>query len=99
MSPDPPSFAEPTEWVSEDIIRYEFNRGNFVSRVQAGELVSDPHADHHMERPPPRHPPCTRSQFVIYRTRDGEPVAGVHQYLLPDGRFGGSGKPDPKRLV
>jgi hypothetical protein len=44
-------------------------------------------------------PFCTQSQYISYRNPAGETVAGVHQYLRPDGTIGGSGRPDPKRLV
>jgi hypothetical protein len=36
--------------------------------------------------------------MLVYRI-DGEPVAIVHQYLLPDGRLGASGRPDPKQVI
>ena len=43
-------------------------------------------------------PACTRSQILIYKI-NGLPVAIVHQYLRRDGQIGGSGLPDPKRVV
>jgi hypothetical protein len=42
-------------------------------------------------------PPGTLSQEVWY-FENGEEVARIHQYVRPDGRLGGSGVPDPKRL-
>lgn len=47
----------------------------------------------------PYQPVCTRSQAVAYVLDDGTRVAVVHQYLRPDGSIGGSGLPDPKRLL
>lgn len=42
----------------------------------------------------------TVSQFLSYRdAKTGEELARVHQYQRPDGSLGGSGKPDPKRLL
>ncbi|MCY4437144.1 MAG: hypothetical protein OXE05_07405 [Chloroflexi bacterium] len=38
---------------------------------------------------------------IYYEDLQGEnlrPVALVHQYLQPDGKVGGSGRPDPKWL-
>lgn len=43
-------------------------------------------------------PPGTRSQIIRYVDDDGAFVALIHQYLLPDGTLGASGRPDPKRL-
>jgi hypothetical protein len=36
--------------------------------------------------------------MVVYE-RDGDPIAIVHQYVRPDGQLGGSGRPDPKRVI
>ena len=43
-------------------------------------------------------PRGTRSQLVSYRADSAE-VAKAHRYLFPDGRLGGSGRPDPKLIV
>jgi hypothetical protein len=37
--------------------------------------------------------------MLAYWTQDGQLLALVHQYLRPDGTIGGSGKPDPKRIL
>ena len=59
-------------------------------RARAGKAIKDD--------PGPLHqPPATRSQSVSYCLM-GVQIAVCHQYLLPDGTFGGSGKPDPKML-
>lgn len=42
---------------------------------------------------------CTRSQILAYEDPPGKQIAVVHQYLRPDGTIGGSGRPDPKRLM
>ena len=39
-----------------------------------------------------------RSQFLVYRIGSQE-VARAHRYLLPNGRIGGSGRPDPQRII
>lgn len=44
-------------------------------------------------------PPCTLSQVIGYQTPGHELVAVVHQYVLPSGQLGASGRPDPKLLV
>ena len=67
--------------------------------MQTGELLPHITRDKHLEQPVYGEPACTRKQFVIYHTKDGEPVAWVHQFLRPDKTLGLSGKPDPKRLL
>ena len=37
--------------------------------------------------------------MVWYLGHDGQKNVLVHQYLLPDGTIGGSGRPDPKRMI
>ncbi len=36
---------------------------------------------------------------MAYEDSTGVMVALVHQYLLPSGALGASGRPDPKRLI
>jgi hypothetical protein len=43
-------------------------------------------------------PRGTKSQLVIYNDGERE-VAITHRYLFPDGSTGGSGRPDPKRIL
>ena len=95
-----PPFPSPTP-VRIDAweMRCRFNRGRFYERVLAGELVAGQKADRHPAPPASGQPHCTRSQEVIYYDSTGRQVARVHQYLRPDGALGGSGKPDPKRLL
>jgi hypothetical protein len=67
-----------------------FERAILEKRARAGTPLDD--------RPGPSHqPPGTRSQSVPYY-RMGLLIAICHQYTLPDGGFGASGKPDPKML-
>lgn len=66
--------------------------------MKSGELFEVIYRDGH---PSPRvsgEPPCTRSQMIAYLDAEGRQVAVVHQYLRKDGRIGGSGRPDPKKL-
>lgn len=75
-----------------------FNAGRYYERVLDGELV----ARIRIDRDAPERdylPVGTRSQTVQYFAQDGQRVAVVHQYLLPDGTLGASGKPDPKMLL
>ena len=45
------------------------------------------------------HPLCTLSQTLAYFDDQDQEVARVHQYKRPNGTLGGSGRPDPKRLL
>jgi hypothetical protein len=76
-----------------------FNDGRYYERVCSNELLATVESEH---RAPSEagQPPGTMSQLVVYFDPADlrHPVARVHQYLLPDGTLGGSGRPDPKRL-
>jgi len=76
-----------------------FNRGNYVTRVAAGEFIARVLKDRHPSSPKAAVPYCTRSQSIAYLDRNGDEVALVHQYLQSDGTLGAGGLPDPKRLL
>lgn len=76
-----------------------FNSGRYVARAAADELITRVMRDHHPSSPKARVPFCTRSQSIAYFDRKGDEVATAHQYLLPNGRLGASGQPDPKRIL
>lgn len=44
-------------------------------------------------------PAGSQSQLISYQDMNGLEVARAHQYTLPDGSIGASGKPDPKRVL
>jgi len=76
-----------------------FNDGLYYERACANELLASvessraPRGDYDL-------PPGTQSQMVWYfEPETMRRVALVHQYLLPDGTVGGSGRPDPKRII
>jgi len=89
----------PTQVVTEDEIRKQFNDGKYLERIDAGEFQPRVDYDSHPSHPKGDEPFCTRSQIIYYYNRDGMLVTVVHQYVRPDGTIGLSGKPDPKRLV
>ena len=84
--------------VTEAELRQIFNERHFYERMQNGEFRS--YILHLTRRRSGdrrvRHP---MSRMVEYRDHIGRRVALVHQYRLPDGSLGGSGKPDPKFVV
>jgi hypothetical protein len=94
-----PVGPKPVEWVSNEIIRREFNERQLFEKVGRGELIVQIRRRSHPKRPPRGEPKCTWSQIAYYFTPTNELVAIVHQYRRPDGKLGASGKPDPKRLI
>lgn len=96
MTPSPPEL--PVYWVASSEIRRVFNQAGYLEKVKSGEVIVDRRRNSHPNPPPPGEPFCTHSQIIYYYTKDGLPLAVVHQYLRPDGTLGGSGLPDPKRL-
>jgi hypothetical protein len=88
----------PFQRISNAAMREMFNNGKFFEKVQSGILVAVILEDR-LAPLTADQPPGTRSQMVSYRTKDGNEVARVHQYLRPDQTIGASGKPDPKRLL
>jgi hypothetical protein len=89
----------PIEWVSKNTIRQIFNQEKYLGRVKNGEFIVYRKRNSHPTPPPKGEPFCTYSQILYYYTKEGFPVAVVHQYLRPDGEIGGSGLPDPKRII
>jgi hypothetical protein len=75
-----------------------FNEERFFERSEAGEIKA---IVVHSGTPSPdiELPPDSKSQLISYRDINGLEVARAHQYILPDGRIGASGKPDPKRIL
>ena len=80
-------------------IRRLFNDGEFLARVQRGELTEALVTESHPSPPRASLPDCTRSQILAYFDPQGVKVALIHQYLRPDGSLGASGRPDPKKLL
>jgi len=85
--------------VTEAEIRARFNAGLYYERVLAGELVAFALRPDHPARDGANQPPGTVSRQLAYYDRALRRVAVVHEYRLPDGTVGGSGRPDPKRLI
>ena len=74
-----------------------FNESGVWERVQSGELVAVVLESRNAPALSGQ-PSGTLSQSISYRDPDGNEIARVHQYLMPNGDLGGSGRPDPKRL-
>jgi hypothetical protein len=75
-----------------------FNEGRFVERAEKGEIKA---VLIHTGIPSPEVglPLGSRSEMISYREINGLELARAHQYVLPDGGIGASGKPDPKRIL
>jgi hypothetical protein len=89
----------PTRLISPRNLREIFEKGNYLGRLAAGRLIPRIEKDRHPSSPKAAVPFCTRSQSIAYLDENGDEVAKVHQYLLPNGTLGASGLPDPKRLL
>jgi hypothetical protein len=92
-----PSSSRPSTPVPAETLRRIFNEHQYFERVRAGEfkeLVIDSHAAPSVAN----QPPGTKSEIAEYRSPT-ERVALVHQYKLPNGGIGGSGRPDPKQVL
>ena len=95
----PSSNQSDMKWVTPSKLRSIFNDLRLFQMAQAGELTTRIRKESHPNPPPGNEPFCTWSQTVEYLDQAGHLVARVHQYLRPDGSIGGSGLPDPKKLV
>ncbi len=89
----------PVQIVTPLELRRLFNTERFPERLELGELSELIRQDRHPASPLANEPFCTQSQIVFYPDAAGDRVAVVHRYLRRDGTFGGSGLPDPKRLL
>ncbi len=92
MTPRPARRTTPEE------VRRLFNDGGYYEKLQRGELF----AVLESSRPASAEagqPAGTTSEIHVYFDLEMLRVAVVHQYVLPDGSLGGSGRPDPKRLL
>lgn len=86
-------------FVSKSIIRQKFNNGPYLLMIKKGDLVPKCLKNTHLENPKTfQGPYCTHSQIIRYTNSFGKIIVLVHQYLRPNGTFGASGMPDPKRL-
>jgi hypothetical protein len=81
-------------YVDPETLRQRFNALDYYGAVQRGELVPVVDKDTAL-KDNTRFPPGTRSQRIFYMQGQVR-MAIVHQYLLPNGRLGASGLPDPK---
>jgi hypothetical protein len=89
----------PIKRVSADELRKLFNNSGYWNQYQGGQLQSILRKSKHPSSPLANEPICTQSQYITYVNESGEKIAGVHQYLRPDGTIGLSGKPDPKEVL
>lgn len=88
----------PIKRVSANALRKLFNDSGYWEQYQNGQLQSTLRKSKHPSPPLANEPFCTQSQYITYINELGEKIAGVHQYLRPDGTIGLSGRPDPKEV-
>ena len=90
--------TRPVRRVTPAELREVFNVGRYYERVVANELIATVESER-PARPEANQPAGTVSQMVWYYDMSFQRLALVHQYLRRDGTLGGSGRPDPKRLL
>ena len=78
-------------------MRRLFNTGRYYERMLAGEFRPKIIGEIPRRRGD-RRIRGSRSQTVEYWDRFGMLIARVHEYRMPDGSLGASGRPDPKLL-
>ncbi len=89
----------PIKRVNAEVLRKLFNDSGYLEQYQNGQLQSTLRKSKHPSAPRAKEPFCTQSQYITYVNKDGDKVAGAHQYLRPDGSLGASGRPDPKEVL
>jgi len=90
--------SRPVRRVTPAELRELFNAGRYHERVVANEMIATVESER-PARPEANEPAGTISQMVWYHDASLRRVALIHQYLRRDGTLGGSGRPDPKRLL
>jgi hypothetical protein len=87
-------------YVSAQQLRKLFNEGQYAQRARRGEFRRVTIRDKRADPIKTGEPRGTKSQMIAYIDANGNQVALVHQYLRPDGTFGGRGhRPDPKIIL
>lgn len=82
-------------------MRRMFNDGGYWTMAQSGQLSIHVRRNVHLtleKAHVANEPYCTHSQEVSYLNQNTE-IVRLHQYLRENGLLGGSGIPDPKRML
>ena len=95
------SLLLPVYPVRHDVLRMCFNESKVHERHEQKVITAEVTRDRTLSAEQCLRigqPVGTRSQMLTYRWKSEE-IARAHRYLRPDGEIGGSGMPDPKRVV
>jgi hypothetical protein len=76
-----------------------FNDSTIPNQIKSGHLHKKIIREGHPSPLRSGQPHCTYSQILSFSDSQGNRFAACHQYKRPDGTIGGSGKPDPKRIM
>ena len=102
MEPPEPSVEYPVEYVSASKLRQLFNDSQYPQLIEQNQIAIEKKRSHLLEESELKKkslPAGTRTETIRYRDRKRELYVLIHQYLLPDGSLGASGKRDPKALL
>jgi len=84
-------------------LRELFNQSQYPELIQQNKLVKEIVRSRLLQESTllgKALPPGTKSEIIIYHDpANKELYAKIHQYVLPDGALGASGKPDPKAIL
>jgi hypothetical protein len=88
------------KFVTQAEIQKIFNEEGYLDQVTSNAYNAAVIESKHRTPPKSKMPFCTHSQRVEYRDKKlGERIAVCHRYLMPNGKLGASGLPDPKILL
>lgn len=76
-----------------------FNDSTIPNQIKSGRVRMKVIREGHPSPARSGQPHCTYSQILSFSDSQGNKVAMCHQYKRPDGTIGGSGRPDPKRIM
>lgn len=90
-------------YMPADKLRELFNQSQYPELIQQNKLVKEIVRSRLLQESAllgKTLPPGTKSEIIIYHDPANKGLyAKVHQYILPDGTIGASGKPDPKAIL
>jgi hypothetical protein len=85
-------------YVDVKTIQRLFNEGDYVGKVDTGEYI-ETIVHEAPAHPKYKQPPGTQTQTVEYREANtGQWRGRAHRFVMPSGKVGASGKPDPKLI-
>lgn len=89
----------PSAEVTQVELNQMYNAGHYTELIEAEISLLKLKRNGHTAPEKSGLPHCTRSQMLRLYDSANVRIAVLHQYLLPDGTIGASGRPEPKALL